>query len=121
MAYRYEWVFIYGLREVGCDEIRYVGQSVDPAKRIKVHATCGDADLRDFNPRKKWIDSVKISGGAIEMILLDKCTLPDASTEEQKWVDLLLKYNHRLTNVNSAGTSTGVAFLTGKTYHFKKD
>lgn len=118
MIYRYEWVFIYGLREVGDDEIRYVGQSVNPAKRIRIHATCGDTDLRDFNPRKVWINSVKAKKGGIEMIVLDKCALRDASAEEQKWVNLLLKHEHRLTNVNIAGMSTGVAFLTGNTYHF---
>lgn len=60
---------IYGLvDEADMDNVRYVGSTVCFAHRLYAH--WASLAIRD-NPKKRWINSIKVSGGRIAMVVLE--------------------------------------------------
>lgn len=84
---------IYGLREVGCDEIRYVGFTNQPLpKRLAEHRKNARAEW-PYGPTD-WMRSA----GEIEIVRLCACPMAKARRLERKWVVRLHSEGHRLTN-----------------------
>lgn len=85
-------IYIYTLSdETG---IRYIGQSVDPAKRFSTHKTLSKTG-KDNTPRGQWI---RESFGRIAMNVVEKCN-PDRSNErERHWVNYCRQQGCDLVN-----------------------
>lgn len=84
---------IYGLREVGSDEIRYVGYTNQPlAKRLRQHEY--KALARSPYGPTEWM----LGAGPVEIVRLRACPRHQANKAERAWVERLHKLGHRLTN-----------------------
>jgi len=93
-------VYIYALREYGCDEVRYVGQSIDPNLRLRQHRW--DKSLKETNAKCVWIKDVLSRGGEIDLDILGESSIKDADKIEQEWTDRFVGLGHRLTNTAKA-------------------
>lgn len=82
---------IYGLHLEGEDEIRYVGSTTQPVKRLYQHTR---ADGHERVPER--IEWVKQNNGRIRMKLLE--TTSDRRGAEQRWIADLRARGHRLLN-----------------------
>lgn len=91
-------VYIYALKEKGRNEIRYVGQSVDPDMRLLQHLY-GTDGLSALNPRKVWIETCRINQIEVEMVILEKCSVVDSTEREKYWIEHYESNGHALTNV----------------------
>ncbi len=90
----FEWIYIYGLREVDTSEYRYIGQTDDLSRRIIEHKT---KKYRDYE-KETWIEEVLARDSNIEIIMLDKCTKRDATTRERSLIRYYSGLGHRLLN-----------------------
>jgi hypothetical protein len=84
---------IYGLREPGSEEFRYIGRTADALEvRLKAHQR--NARIGYPIGISEWINSAPV----IEIVPIKKCD-PSASTvEERKMVEHYHGLGHRLTN-----------------------
>lgn len=89
-------VYIYGLREIGTDDIRYVGQTIYPKERLSQHK--GEADTSSTHPKKVWIGEVIASGGDIEICILEECAWDDTGDRERHWINYCRLQGSPLTN-----------------------
>lgn len=95
-----ENIFIYGLRETGCDEFRYVGRTVDPVNRLSYHwSSLHRYSLK--NPKRKWMTEVRNSGKQIEFIPLEECRFVLGAEREAYWYEYYKSKGCRLTNTLS--------------------
>ncbi len=85
---------IYGLREVGSIEIRYIGFSNHPLElRLKKHL--GDSrSYYYYRPVTAWVRSA----GQIEIVPLCTCDPSEARANERRMVQAFHAAGHRLTN-----------------------
>lgn len=84
---------IYGLRECGTDEVRYIGRTNLPTSaRLKKHKLNA---LRRYPPKiSEWI----AHAGEIEVIVLAECEPSQANRVERRIVEQYHGGGHRLTN-----------------------
>lgn len=94
-------VAIYGLREKGSLEIRYVGQTREPKSRFSIHVTEIDKYIPD-NPKRQWFESIHDLPCNLEMVILDECDFLSAVDRENYWIGHFTKMGHRLTNSGKA-------------------
>ena len=95
---------IYGLREVGSDEVRYVGRTDGPLeKRLHKHRL----NVRQGYPDRicNWIASAE----AIEIISITECPAEVACQVERETVRDFWESGHRLTNGHLIPRATGEA------------
>lgn len=87
--------YIYGLRQAGDWEFRYIGQTSRPQLRLYAHR-CEDA-----NSIKKaaWVASVRDAGAKIEMVILAKVPENVATEVERDTIEFFRSTGHRLTNM----------------------
>lgn len=98
-------IYIYGLKEVDSDEIRYVGQTCDLKMRRYTHLSSKDGQID--HPKRLWIENAKRRGIEIEIITLEECGDSVNEVErEQYWISHYESLGHRLTNVDKAKPST---------------
>lgn len=95
-------VYIYALREDGSDDIRYVGQTVNPQERLQGHREDFVKRSNDSNPKRKWVTEVSKSGKAIVMDILEESNSDAASAREQHWIEHFSGLGCCLTNSISA-------------------
>lgn len=105
-------VYIYTLCERGKDEVRYVGQTVNPEQRLKAHV--GDSRLESSHPKERWIAEVLMMGSDIEMRIVEECTGETAGDREKYWIGYHLEYSSGLTNLTygSASRFANVGLIT---------
>jgi GIY-YIG catalytic domain len=96
-------VYIYTLCERGKDEVRYVGQTVNPEQRLKAHV--GDSRLESSHPKERWIAEVLMMGSDIEMRIVEECTVESAGDREKHWIDFHLENGFALTNISRGAAS----------------
>lgn len=87
--------FIYGLKEER-GEIRYVGKSDNPKKRLKEHLT---NKHNNINHKTKWIKYCKNNDIKIELIILEECDYEKWKEREIFWIS---QYTN-LTNYDRGG------------------
>lgn len=89
--------YIYGLREAGSDEYRYVGSTKDPRRRMWGHAATMAVPAEASNTDLyKWM----LSATRIEMDILEES--PERRQAEEQWINKLRWQGHRLFNIRSA-------------------
>lgn len=84
--------YIYGLHLEGDDEIRYVGSTTQPVKRLWQHL-----DKRDRERVEERIGWVKENRSRIRMKILETGE-NDKKIVEQRWIADLRMQGHRLLN-----------------------
>lgn len=89
-------VYIYGLKEAGSGEFRYIGKTVDPENRLVSHRK--DGLENSVNPKQRWIASAL----SIEMEIIEECEPEQEDKREQYWISFYEKIGHRLTNVRGS-------------------
>lgn len=96
--------YVYALIDPRLDTlaIRYVGKSVDPARRAEDHRAC--PGRTGHNPHKdNWIRQLQSSGTNPSIQVLQECT-GDASWYEIEWIALCRAQGEPLTNLSKGGT-----------------
>jgi len=87
-------IYIYGLLDPNdpCQQIRYVGRTVDPKARLDGHIH----ESKITNSKKSiWINEVLSGGELPEMKILEETDEKNCNKAEQKWID---KYGNQLVN-----------------------
>lgn len=88
-------VAIYALCEFpDLAAVRYVGQSVNPKRRLYSHTSA----CRERNYRRNWIKAVLSSGGAIGCLVIEWVQPEQADVAERYWISELSRRGYRLTN-----------------------
>jgi len=94
--------YIYGLYEIGKEEIKYIGKTNNIDKRLKEHIK--DSLKNNSTPKQKWIKSIIDSGSNIDIKILKKV----GDNWENEEIDMISSYKN-LTNV-SKGEFGGKGF-----------
>lgn len=83
--------FVYGLTKPGDDEVRYIGCSYDPARRLRWH-------LRHSKTLavREWVDALSAEPDIV--ILAEAENRAEGERLERKWIARLDFEGHRLTN-----------------------
>lgn len=99
-----DWI-IYGLREKGLEELRYIGlTTVGPQVRMRRHGYKTYTEKSSY-PVHNWIRSVGID--SVEMVILEECPEGDLNylyEAEAKWERDSVSRGHRLKNAVPCGS-----------------
>lgn len=95
---------IYGIREVGSAEIRYVGLTNMPLKRKLANHLAKARTGWPYGPAL-WI----AEGREVEIVRLRNCPASEARCAERRWVERLHNAGHRLFNRHLVPRETGRA------------
>lgn len=93
----YKNTFIYGLIEKGTKDIRYIGKSNNPKRRMQQHV-CDSVNRK--TPKDYWIQSVLKKGGKIDLIILEEVKYSSWVEKEKYWINL---YKSQLKNCAEGG------------------
>jgi hypothetical protein len=85
-------IFIYGLKDPRTGLIMYVGETVDPKRRLQSHIW-PPAKAKSLPPVSRWVLSLRDDGVAPEMVILEECAASHSRGLEDRWIA-----NHRKTN-----------------------
>lgn len=77
-------IFIYGLKDPRTTQIKYVGQSVQPAKRLTAHIS--DAVKNPISLKSNWIRELSRVGLEPELEILDIAVTSTAKAIEKEWI-----------------------------------
>jgi hypothetical protein len=92
------WTYIYVLIDPRTSEVRYVGQTVNPPERLRLHIK----DCRSNTKKNAWIRSVLRSNHKPLLLVVD-CVRGEAHEREAFWLDHYRKRGAQLTNLADAG------------------
>jgi len=92
-------IYIYALVDPVTDQIRYVGMSVNPSRRLQLHVR----DLRGKTHKSCWIAKLKGIGQIPRMVILEECDSDTWKVRERWWIDKLTSDGLRLTNGTRGG------------------
>lgn len=93
----YKNTFIYGLIEKGTKDIKYVGKSNHPKRRMQQHV-CDSSNRK--TPKDYWIQSVLKKGGKIDLIILEEVEYSAWVERERYWINL---YKDQIKNCAEGG------------------
>ena len=88
-----ERTFIYALVDELAQEVRYVGKSDDPERRLLDH-------LKDTNNPAKWlwIQSLEVQNRRPKLIILEEAAVAVEFKRERYWISYYWERGHNLTN-----------------------
>ena len=89
--------YIYGLKDPETKEIRYVGRTKYPAKRLYEHHQIRRIKTNTY--RDFWINSLIKKGLKAEMVILEECGELNWSERERFWI----AHTPNLTNTLKGG------------------
>ena len=90
--------FIYILKESDTEEIKYVGRTIDPKKRLKNHMV--STHLEPPSQKNNWIKSVIARDANVILEILEEVPREKASEKEYEWITKLTKEGHDLKNTH---------------------
>ena len=96
--------FIYGLKLVGDDIIRYIGKADDPDKRLKKHISNTKLSLKhnvNLTHKDRWLIKHNFN---VTYVILEECDYNIWSVREQFYINL---YDN-LTNTTDGGLGGGI-------------
>ena len=91
-------VHIYGLKEKGTSELRYIGHSKNVKKRIYQHKT-KSGRIKGNGALTAWLESV---GDNLDYVILESVPNRDARRYEEKHIRIKAGEGHRLFNIRQA-------------------
>lgn len=77
--------YIYGLHEDGSEEIRYVGKTIAPQKRLMEHLRIKDGQV--LTHKDEWIRHCLQNGKSVIMKILEECTKLNVDQRERYWIN----------------------------------
>jgi hypothetical protein len=89
------WVFVYGLRDPGDKQMRYIGSSVDPYSRLRDHLYC--ATNRDM---RNWIDLLSRDQLKPDFVILARTKAWFRDDLEAMLIDQYKRAGAQLFNIN---------------------
>ena len=92
-------IYIYGLQDPTTNEIRYVGKTNNPKKRLMFHLYCNDTNKHKSN----WIMSLKKTGTKPNLLILEKTNEIEWEEREKHWIKYGRDNGWRLTNICDGG------------------
>lgn len=98
---------IYALTCPDTDQVRYVGKSNNPSKRLYSHLTDGR-----LNHRHNWLMSLKLNGKLPKVEILDTVKIEEWPFWERHYISLYKSFGFNLLNRTDGGE--------GSTYHNQK-
>lgn len=90
--------FIYALAHPITKEIRYIGKSNYPKRRLQEHHC--EYRHKGNTHKKNWIKSLIKEGLRAELVILEECDESNWQEREKFWISV---YKERLTNSNEGG------------------
>lgn len=118
--------YVYALVDPRDNQIRYVGCSLDPIKRLRDHMNAANSYGRSWSnsgryqrcqPRFRWLNSLSDSGLKPRIIILEKCSGDCWRDKENDWIQHYLDAGIPLVNVKAPSGEdhyTHECFLPGK-------
>lgn len=96
-------VFIYGLHCPLSGEIRYIGKSVNPQKRLRAHISCAIRGAADHHT-SRWIRRLAASDLAPSLVILHEVGADEKWQDvERKFIADAIQRGLRLTNSTAGG------------------
>jgi len=102
-------VYIYGLYSDDINNIRYVGKTIHPEKRLKEHIRTYKSEKLCY--KHNWVKSQLKKGKEIKMVIIEECNNDNWQDREKYWIS---KYDN-LTNI-SIGGEGGAVYLYDISY-----
>ena len=84
--------YIYALGDPDTGEIRYVGASTNPERRIVTHYACGSLE------KKRYFDNLKKAEKRPVLHIVEKCHTSIRWEREGYWIQHYIKNGNRLLN-----------------------
>lgn len=100
--------YIYGLVDPRTDEIRYVGKSIDPWKRLKSHIKETSYKEKKNYHSKCWIKQLLNEGLEPNLVIIEECNENNWQEREMFWIQHY-GYNN-LTNLTLGGEGHKVPY-----------
>jgi hypothetical protein len=102
-----EMAFIYGLCEPGTKNVRYVGRSSNPEKRLEQHMS--QALRYDRSEKSVWLRTLIERGEKPALLLVEEMSEDDYPPfRELFWIRYFLRRGHMLTNRSGGGVALSV-------------
>lgn len=98
-------VFIYALKDPRTDEIRYIGKSAHPAKRLEQHLH----DRSTNYAKVLWLDELRLEGLQPQLLILEEVDAKSWPEAEQRWMDQGWKRGWPLVNIKCGGEGACVS------------
>lgn len=96
-----ETTFIYTLEHPITNEIRYIGKTSNPKKRLRDHINVN----KNNTYKEQWVNGLKSKNLLPILNILDVVPLCDWEFWEIFYIDLFKSWNFRLTNIATGGGS----------------
>lgn len=96
-----QMVSIYGLVDPTTNQLRYVGKSTHPTKRLREHL--GKRALRARTHLTSWLRSLLAQGREPEVVILEDVSADDWQDDEKFWIAYMKFLGCRLTNGTQGG------------------
>ena len=93
--------YIYALVDPITGEIRYVGKSTDPTKRLSFHLS--KRSLKTNSPKNLWIRKLLDKGLRPLLVILQKCDPNKWAEAERGWIVMFRMVGAELTNTSDGG------------------
>jgi len=91
-------VYIYGLLEIGTEEIRYIGKSVNPLKRFREHKRL--IKSKRINKLKSWLMSID---NQVTIKIIETTDENNWEEREKYWIKYYRDNNYNLCNIQDGG------------------
>lgn len=95
--------FIYVLRDPRTNDIRYVGRTVDPKRRLYMHIWHSRPSGRKPTYKSQWIDGLASEGLEPILDVVEQCSGAESGQSEIAWIANLRAAGARLTNLTEGG------------------
>lgn len=96
-------VYIYTLSDPRTGDVRYVGKTNNPRKRLHVHMQCARQRRGRRDYRANWVASLITAGVQPVMDVIETCALEEWATRERFWIAEFKSRGCQLTNANDGG------------------
>lgn len=100
----YEHIYIYLLKNSLTNEVRYVGQTNNPGRRLNRHITNSKAN-KDNRHISNWIRSLE---DLPIMVIIEVCDYSIRNEREQHWINHYKNLGCDLCNCSNGGAGAGI-------------
>lgn len=102
LQFEHKITFIYALIDPKTNEIRYIGKSDTPHKRIKSHISSVKTKSIKNSQLANWINDLLQNGLKPELAVLEVCRYDNWENKEKEWI-MTLKNRYNLFNIQDGG------------------
>lgn len=96
--------YIYGLVDPRTEQIRYIGKTIDPKRRLYQHIRRAKRNMRSYTHKTRWLRQLFSENVEPKMIILEECVSSKWEEREMHWIATL----DNLVNIASGGQGIDV-------------